>query len=503
MFDYFRTRPHRCKPLLARSQFHRYVDAMMKYSPVCNWIDGRPVPFDGEHLDVISPVDGSTLSRVPLSTPAVLDAAVSAARRAFPEWSARTIKERSQVFYTYRALLAKHEAELTELIHQENGKMADEAKAEVAKAIEVTEFACSLPQLVAGEVLEVSPGVECHVRHFPLGVVASVTPFNFPCMVPHWTIPVALCLGNCLILKPSEKVPLTAQRTSQLLHQAGLPQGAMSVVHGDRRVVEAICDHPDIAALSFVGSTAAARQVYVRAAAALKRVLALGGAKNHLVVLPDADVYATAANVVASVTGCAGQRCMAAASLVAVGNVEPVIQRVCEEARRVAPGKNLGAVISREAKERIERSISEAEAAGAKVLVDGRGATVRGCENGFYVGPTVLDGVRPEMRIAQEEIFGPVLAILRVRDVEEALAIENASPYGNAAAVYTQNGEAARRFVQDASAGMIGVNVGVPVPREPFGFGGWNHSRFGVGDITGKSSIAFWTQSKKVTTRWT
>ncbi len=476
---------------------------MMKYSPVCNWIDGRPVPFDGQHLDVISPVGGSTLSRVPLSTPAVLDSAVSAAHRVFPEWSARTIKERSQVFYAYRALLAEHEAELTELIHQENGKTADEAKAEVAKAIEVTEFACSLPQLVAGEVLEVSPGVECHVRHFPLGVVASVTPFNFPCMVPHWTIPISLCLGNCLILKPSEKVPLTAQRTAQLLHQAGLPQGAMSVVNGDRRVVEAICDHADIAAVSFVGSTAAARQVYVRAAAALKRVLALGGAKNHLVVLPDADVSSTAANVVASVTGCAGQRCMAAASLVAVGDVEPVIQRVCEEARRVAPGKSLGAVISREAKERIERSISEAEAAGAKVLVDGRGATVRGCENGFYVGPTVLDGVRPEMRIAQEEIFGPVLAILRVRDVEEALAIENASLYGNAAAVYTQNGEAAQRFVQDASAGMIGVNVGVPVPREPFGFGGWNHSRFGVGDITGKSSIAFWTQSKKVTTRWT
>jgi malonate-semialdehyde dehydrogenase (acetylating)/methylmalonate-semialdehyde dehydrogenase len=333
-------------------------------------------------------------------------------------------------------------------------------------------------------------------------VAASITPFNFPCMVPHWTIPIAVCLGNCLILKPSEKVPLTAGRTAALLQEAGLPDGVFNVVHGDRRVAEGICDHPGIAAVSFVGSTAAARQVYMRASSRLKRVLALGGAKNHLIVLPDADVQQTAENVVASMSGCAGQRCMAAATLVAVGEVEPILRQVCEEARRITPGKNLGAVISREAKERIERSITEAEQQGAQVLVDGRGATVPGCEGGFYVGPTVLDHVRPKMRIAQEEIFGPVLAIVRVRDVEEALDLENASPYGNAAAVYTQNGEAARAFIERAGAGMLGVNVGVPVPREPFGFGGWNDSRFGVGDITGKSSIGFWTQSKKVTTRW-
>jgi malonate-semialdehyde dehydrogenase (acetylating)/methylmalonate-semialdehyde dehydrogenase len=474
----------------------------MQYPPVRDFVGGRFLPFDGERLDVISPVDGSLLSSVPLSTTATVDAAVDAAQRASSDWAARTIKERSQVFYRYRSLLEKHSDELAKLVHLENGKTLHEGQAEVAKAIEVTEFACSLPQLAAGEVLEVSQRVECHVRHFPLGVVASVTPFNFPCMVPHWTIPIALCLGNCLILKPSEKVPLTAERTAALLEEAGLPEGVFSVVNGDRRVVEAICDHPGIAAVSFVGSTAAARQVYVRASAALKRVLALGGAKNHLVVLPDADVQQTAVSVAAAMSGCAGQRCMAAASLVAVGNVEPVLDAICREVRLVRPGQEIGAVISREAKERIEAAVTEAEREGARILVDGRGAIVPGCEGGFYVGPTVIDHVRPEMRIAQEEIFGPVLAILRARDLAEALAIENASPYGNAAAVYTQSGEAAREFIERASSGMVGVNVGVPVPREPFGFGGWNHSRFGVGDITGKSSIAFWTQSKKATTRW-
>jgi malonate-semialdehyde dehydrogenase (acetylating) / methylmalonate-semialdehyde dehydrogenase len=474
----------------------------MKYPAVTNYIAGKPVSFAGEHEDIVSPLDGSLLSRVPLSTAAELDAAVTAAGRVFARWSQRTIKERSQVFFNYRALLQRHADELATLIHEENGKTLDEGRAEVAKAIDVTEFACSLPQLAAGEVLEVSPGVECREERVPLGVVASITPFNFPCMVPHWTIPIAICLGNCLILKPSERVPLTAQRTAELLSEAGLPDGVFSVVHGDGRVVEAICDQGRIAAVTFVGSTAVARQVYARAAGKLKRVLALGGAKNHLVVLDDADVAQTAVNVTASMSGCAGQRCMAAATLLAVGRVEPIIEQICQEARRIIPGQMLGAVISRQSKERIERLITEAESAGAKVLVDGRGATVPGCEGGFYVGPTVLDRVRPDMRIAQEEVFGPVLAIIRARDIDEALAIETASPYGNAAAVYTRDGQAARHFVQRASSGMIGVNVGVPVPREPFGFGGWNDSRYGVGDITGKSSIGFWTQSRKITTRW-
>jgi len=474
----------------------------MKYAALGNRINGASIPFDGEHLKVLSPVDGSLLSQVPLSRPSELDAAVASAAAAFENWSSQTIKDRSQVFFRYRSLLAQHFDELAQCVHEENGKTLDEGRGEVAKAIEVTEFACSLPQLTAGEVLEVSPGVECRVDHTPVGVVASITPFNFPIMVPHWTIPIALCLGNSFILKPSEKVPLSADRTAELLREAGLPDGVFNVVHGDRTVVAAICDHPQIAAVSFVGSTPIAKTVYVRAAANLKRVLAMGGAKNHLVALPDADVQQTAVNVTASMSGCAGQRCMAAASLVAVGDVEAIIEAICSEARRVVPGETLGAVISREAKERIENLITEAERSGAAILVDGRGATVAGCEGGFYVGPTIIDHVRPDMRIAQEEVFGPVLAIIRAQDIDEAIAIENASPYGNAAAVYTRDGKAARDFIGRASAGMIGINIGVPVPREPFGFGGWNDSRFGVGDITGKSSIGFWTQSKKVTSRW-
>jgi malonate-semialdehyde dehydrogenase (acetylating)/methylmalonate-semialdehyde dehydrogenase len=297
-------------------------------------------------------------------------------------------------------------------------------------------------------------------------------------------------------------VPLSAVRTAELLAEAGLPEGVFNVVHGERAAVEALCDHPDVRALTFVGSTPVARSVYIRATSHLKRVLSLGGAKNHLIVLPDAHVAQTAANVVASMAGCAGQRCMAAATMLAVGGVENVVREVCEQARRLVPGKNLGPVISAEAKRRIEGYIAEAERDGARVLVDGRGAVVPGCEGGFYLGPTVLDHVRPEMRIAQEEVFGPVLAIIRVRDADEALAVENASPYGNAAGIYTQTGASARHIGRQASAGMIGVNVGVPVPLEPFGFGGWNDSRFGVGDITGKSSIEFWTQAKKTTTRW-
>lgn len=474
----------------------------MKYSPVQNFINGAFVPFTGQHLDVISPLDGTVLSQTPLSTPSEVDQAVQSARQAFPSWSSKTIKQRTQVAYDYRQLLKRHLDELAQLIHQENGKMLNEARAEVVRAIELVEFACSLPQIAAGEVLEVSPGVECRVDRVPLGVVASITPFNFPAMVPHWTIPIAITLGNTFIFKPSEKVPLTAHRTAELLSEAGLPAGVFNIVHGQREVVDAICDHPEIQAVSFVGSTKVARGVYVRATSHLKRALALGGAKNHLIVLPDAKVQSTADNVVASMAGCAGQRCMAAASLLAVGEVDPVIEQVCERARHMIPGETLGPVISAEAKARIEEYITEAEQDGAKVLVDGRNTVVPGREGGFYVGATVIDGVRPEMRIAQEELFGPVLAILRVKNIDEATAIENASPYGNAASVYTSDGKAARSVSQRASAGMIGVNIGVPVPLEPFGFGGWNESRFGVGDITGKSSIEFWTQSKKVTTRW-
>jgi malonate-semialdehyde dehydrogenase (acetylating)/methylmalonate-semialdehyde dehydrogenase len=453
-------------------------------------------------LTIISPTDGTPLAVMPCSSAADLDAAVKAAQVVFPAWSNTPIKERVQVFFRYKYLLEKNLEELSALVSEENGKTYSEAVAEVEKCIELTEFATSLPQLVTGEVLEVSKGVECRTSHVPLGVVASIVPFNFPAMVPNWTIPNAIALGNCMIIKPSEKVPLSLAIIARLLKEAGLPDGVFNIVNGDSEIVDAICDHPDIEAVSFVGSTKVAKIVYKRATQQLKRCLALGGAKNHLLVLPDARPDMTAQNVAASMSGCAGQRCMAASAMVGIGAVDHIVQKICEEVKKIIPGQNLGAVINQASKERIERYITEAEAQGAKILVDGRGVTVAGKEAGTYVGPTVLDHVTPDMAVATEEIFGPVISIMRTSTVDEALAIENASPYGNAAAVFTQSGGMARYIVEKASAGMIGVNVGVPVPREPFSFGGWNQSRFGVGDITGKSAIEFWTKLKKSTTKW-
>ena len=475
----------------------------MKYAPTQNFVNGKFVDASSEKsLDVISPIDGKLLSKVPMSTAKDLDQAVAAAKAAFPSWSKTPIKERVQVFFRYKTLLEKHLKELSELCSEENGKTYGESVAEIEKCIELTEFATSLPQLITGEILEVSRGVECRTEHVALGVVASIVPFNFPSMVPNWTIPNALALGNCMILKPSEKVPLSCAKIALLLKEAGLPDGVFNIVNGDVAIVEAICDHPDIEAVSFVGSTKVAKIVYQRSTSNYKRCLALGGAKNHLMVLPDAIPGMTAQNVAASMSGCAGQRCMAASAMVGVGNVDHIVEKICEEARKIVPGENLGAVINKESQERIERYITEAEKQGAKILVDGRNTKVAGKENGTYVGPTVIDHVTPEMSVATEEIFGPVISIIRTNTVDEALAIENKNPYGNAASVFTQSGAMARYIIDKASAGMIGVNVGVPVPREPFSFGGWNESKFGVGDITGKSSIEFWTKLKKTTTKW-
>jgi malonate-semialdehyde dehydrogenase (acetylating)/methylmalonate-semialdehyde dehydrogenase len=475
----------------------------MKYAEVKNYVGGKFVASKAsKYIDVISPLDGSLLSKVPVSTKEDLNEAVLVAHKAFETWSKVPIKERVQIFYRYKTLLEKNMLELSKLVQEENGKTLDEARAEVEKSIELTEFACSLPQLVSGEILEVSKGVECRTDFYPVGVVACIVPFNFPSMVPNWTIPNALALGNTMILKPSEVVPLSCVKIVELLKEAGLPDGVLNIVNGDKDIVEAICDHPGIEAVSFVGSTKVAKLVYARASGSFKRVLTLGGAKNHLLVLPDAHPLMTATNVTASMSGCAGQRCMAASAMVAVGASDHIIDQICIEAKKVIPGENLGAVISAEAKARIERYITEAEKQGAKILVDGRNCVVKGKENGFYVGPTVIDYVTPDMSVAREEIFGPVISIMRAKDVDEALAIENANPYGNAAAVFTQSGGAARYVIERASAGMIGVNIGVPVPREPFSFGGWNDSKFGVGDLTGKSSIAFWTKLKKTTTKW-
>ena len=473
-----------------------------KYPEARNYVGGKFVDSDVPHLDVFDPSSGDIISRVPLSAAREVDAAVRVAQTALPAWSATPIKERVQVFYRYKTLLERDIDSLSALITQENGKIASEARAEILKSAELTEFACSLPQITPGEVLEVSRGVECRIERYPVGVVAAITPFNFPNMVPNWSIPNAIALGNCLILKPSELVPLSAGRIAELLREAGLPEGVMQVVHGGKDAVEAICDHPGIAAVSFVGSTKIAKVVYRRATSNLKRCVALGGAKNHLIVMPDADPEMTSGNVVASMSGCAGQRCMAASVMVAVSKTDHIIEKMVMAAKKMVPGKDIGPVISAESKARITRYIDEAEAAGAKVLVDGRGTKVPGKERGYYIGPTIIDHVTPDMKIAQEEVFGPVLVIVRAPDVDGALKIENASPYGNAASVFTESGGVARYVMEHASAGMVGVNVGVPVPREPFSFGGWNDSKFGVGDITGRGSIEFWTQAKKMTTKW-
>ena len=472
----------------------------MKYPIVENIINGKTEQSQGELLDVYSPINGEIISQVNMSGKDAIDEAVKTASAAFEEWSQKTLKERVQVFFKYKQLLEENMDELSELIQEENGKTFGEAKAEIEKSIEVTEFACSLPQIASGEIQEVSRGVECRINRAPLGVVASITPFNFPSMVPNWTIPNAIALGNAMILKPSEQVPLSANRLAELLHDAGLPDGVLNIVHGGQEAVEAICDHPGIEAITFVGSTKVAKIVYQRGAASLKRMLALGGAKNHLIVLPDAHPEMAASNIAASMSGCAGQRCMAASAMVAVGESDHIIEKLCAEAKNIIPGENLGSVISQAAKERIEGYISEAEEQGAEILVDGRGADVNG--KGYYVGPTIIDHVTPDMKIASEEVFGPVLAIMRTDTIDEALAIENSSAYGNAASVFTQSGKMADYVAENASAGMIGVNIGVPVPREPFSFGGWNESKFGSGDITGTSSIDFWTKLKKTTTKW-
>lgn len=467
-----------------------------------NFINGRFENSTSKTIPVWNPQNGEKLTKVTCSSKKELNNAVSSAKSAFYKWSNLTLKERVDVFYEFRNELKNNITSLANSICQENGKTFEEARAEILKGIELTEFACSMPQIIHDEIQEVSRGVECRSSHVPLGIVASITPFNFPIMVPMWTIPNAIVLGNCMILKPSEQTPVGASKIAELLKKSGLPDGVFNVINGDKNIVEAICDHEDISAISFVGSTKIAKNVYQRTTSNFKRCLSLGGAKNHLIVLPDANEEMASNDIIASMSGCAGQRCMAASAMLGVGKIDSIINKVASKAKTIVAGKNLGAVISEEAKIRIEKYIEEAEKSGAKIILDGRGVKVSGKENGYYVGLTILDHVKPEMKIAQEEVFGPVLAIIRTNEIDEAIAIENNSQYGNASSVYTQDGNLANYVTEKVSAGMVGVNIGVPVPREPFSFGGWNESRFGVGDITGKSSINFWTQLKKRTSKW-
>jgi len=467
-----------------------------------NFIGGKFNKSENDTIPIYNPQEGKIIAEVVDSSNDDLDLAIKSAGSAYKNWSQYTLKERAEIFYEFRNQLKNNLESLSESICEENGKTIEEAKAEILKGIELTEFACSMPQIIHDEIQEVSRGVECRSSHYPIGIVSSITPFNFPIMVPLWTIPNALVLGNCMILKPSEQTPIGACKIAELLKASGLPDGVFNVINGDKKIVEAICDHKDISAVSFVGSTKIAKIVYKRSTKNLKRCLALGGAKNHLIVLPDANEEMASDDILASMSGCCGQRCMAASAMVGVGEIQSIIDKIITKAKAILPGKNLGSVISKEAQIRIESYIEEAEREGAKIILDGRDVKVSGKENGYFIGPTIIDYVSPDMKIAQKEIFGPVLAIIRTKEIKEAIKIENRSKYGNASSVYTQDGKLADYVTERVSAGMVGVNIGVPVPREPFSFGGWNDSRFGVGDITGRSSINFWTRLKKRTSKW-
>ena len=469
-----------------------------------NWVTGNYQNSNsGNTISVISPYFDKEIATVPDSNYSDLDNAVISAKKVFPEWASRGIRDRTDVMFNLKSIMEKNLEELAHLIALDNGKTIDDAKGSILRGKEVVEFATSLPSLLSGDSSAVGAGVTCTMTHEPLGVVAGITPFNFPAMVPLWMIPLAITVGNCFILKPSEQTPLSALKIAEYLQESGLPDGVFSVVNGSRDAVESICDHPDIKAVAFVGSSNVAKIVYSRSSANGKRALCLGGAKNHMIVVPDADQDSTAKGLLASSMGSAGQRCMAASVAVGVADIDPIIKQLVEEAKAFELGIDMGTIISRSALDRIISYIDDAEKMGAQVLVDGREATPpAGYENGYWLGVTVLDGVDPDWPCAKEEIFGPVLSIIRTETLEDAMRIENDNQYGNAAAVFTTSGDVAKTISETASAGMIGINIGVPVPREPYSFGGWNESKFGHGDITGRSGVSFWTNLKKVTARW-
>jgi len=460
-------------------------------------------PASGRRIDVVSPYTAAAIGTVPMSNATDVDRAVAAATKAAAGWRKVPLRERTQVLFRFRDLVLKNLEELSHLAAAECGKTVAEARAGVMKGVEIIEFAASLQNMVDGASLEVSRGVTCELRREPLGVVAGITPFNFPAMVPMWMYPTAITLGNAFILKPSEKVPLTADLSGKLMLEAGFPPGVFSIVHGGREVVEAICDHPGIAAVGFVGSSPIAKSVYARSTATGKRALCLGSAKNHFIVVPDADPDVTVDGVVRSFTGCAGQRCMAASLMIAVGNCDSLIEKIVAHAKTFELGVDMGAIINGEAHARIVKDIETAVGDGAKLVLDGRGAKApEGYETGHWMNPSILDSASPTMECTTKELFGPVLTIVHVDNIDEAIALQSDSPYGNAYSVFTTRGATAHYVIEHAEAAMVGVNIGVPVPREPFSFGGSKASKFGSHDMTGWGGVDFWSMQKKITTKW-
>ena len=459
---------------------------------------------------VWNPATGEQQADVLLAEPADVQHAISAAAKAFEQWRDASLSTRTTVLFAFRQLVHEHIDELAAIISDEHGKVVSDARGEVQRGLEVVEFACGIPQLQKGDYSDqVSTGVDSYSFRQPLGVVAGITPFNFPMMVPCWMHPVAIACGNTFVLKPSERDPSAPLLVAELWQRAGLPDGVFNVVQGDKVAVDALIDAPAVAAISFVGSTPIARYIHERATATGKRVQALGGAKNHAVVLPDADLDYAADQLNAAAFGSAGQRCMAISAAVAVGAAgDALVERLKQRAAtvRVGPGRDgaseMGPVITAQARERIVGLIDSGETQGAAVVVDGRSLVVDGHEQGFFVGPTVLDHVSADMDAYRNEIFGPVLSVTRVATVDEAIAFINANPYGNGTAIFTSSGEAARRFQREVTVGMIGINVPIPVPMAYHSFGGWKDSLFGESHIHGPEGVRFYTRAKVVTARW-
>jgi malonate-semialdehyde dehydrogenase (acetylating)/methylmalonate-semialdehyde dehydrogenase len=476
-----------------------------------HYIGGQSFQGESDRFgDVFDPARGVAKSQVRLATAGDVDAAVAAAAKAFETWGETSVTARSRIMFAFRQLLVEHEDELAAIISSEHGKTLDDAKGEVVRGREVVEFACGIPQLLKGEYSDsVSGGVDSHTFRQPIGVVAGITPFNFPIMVPLWMHPVAIATGNTFILKPSERVPGASDLVARLYTEAGLPDGVFNVVHGDKVAVDAILEHPGIAGVSFVGSTPIARYVHEGASRTGKRVQALGGAKNHAVVMPDANLDFAADHIVAAGYGSAGQRCMAISAVVAVGPVaDALVEKIRERSTDLTvsvgtdPDAEMGPVVTAASRDRIVDYIGQGQADGATVVVDGRDLVVDEFEEGFFVGPSLLDHVTTDMSVYTDEIFGPVLTVLRVPTLDAALELINSNPYGNGTAVFTSSGEVARTFQRKVQVGMIGINVPVPVPMAFHSFGGWKDSLFGDHHIHGPEGVRFYTQAKVVTTRW-
>jgi malonate-semialdehyde dehydrogenase (acetylating)/methylmalonate-semialdehyde dehydrogenase len=474
------------------------------------WIDGKAVAATtSRYGEIANPATGEVIRHVPFADAADVDRAVQAARAALPAWRSAPALRRARVLMRFRELLDAHKKDLRQIITQEHGKTLVDAEGEITRGLEVVEFAMGIPHIQKGEHSEnVGSGVDAYSIRQPVGVCVGITPFNFPAMVPMWMFPVAIACGNTFVLKPSERDPTTSLRLAELLAEAGLPDGVFNVVHGDREAVDALLVHPDVKAISFVGSTPIARHVYETGTQHGKRVQALGGAKNHAIVMPDADLPFAVEAIIGAGYGSAGERCMAIATVVAVGDVaDRLVAALAERARRVTTGNGatdveMGPVITRAARERIMGLIDRGCEEGAAIVVDGRGIRVAGHEKGFFVGPTLFDRVSPEHTIYREEIFGPVLGVVRVASLEEAIALVNRNPYANGVALFTRSGYAARRFQEDIEVGMVGINVPIPVPMAFYSFGGWRNSLFGDLHVHGMDGVRFYTRGKAVTARW-